>query len=150
MSTHFPSTVRQLRQETLSIHLPRWSSRYQTLVRRLPSYWELFAVAEANNLSLANADSALLTRLEQLEGIVSRHGLEPIIAEAASTKETRRSQTPARMQLHSQQGIEMAAPKGAHRTHLLWLRLLLSPLSRQLVDPKERLPVSSSQMMTIF
>lgn len=103
MSTHFPSTVRQLRQETLSIHLPRWSSRYQTLVRRLPSYWELCAVAEANNLSLANADSALLTRLEQLEGIVSRHGLEPIIAEAASTKETRRSQTPARMQLHSQQ-----------------------------------------------
>nr|KIR85713.1 hypothetical protein I308_03820 [Cryptococcus tetragattii IND107] len=52
---------------------------------------------------LANADSALLTRLEQLEGIVSRHGLEPINAEAASTKEASRSQTPARMQLYSQQ-----------------------------------------------
>lgn len=103
MSTHFPSTMRQLRKETLSIHLPRWCSRYQTLVRHLRSYWELFTVADANNLSLANADSALLTRLEQLEGIVSRHGLEPIIAEAASTKETRRSQTPARMQLHPQQ-----------------------------------------------
>lgn len=95
--------MRQLRQETLSIHLPRWSSRYQTLVRRLCSYWKLFTVADANDLSLANADSALLTRLEHLEGIVSRHGLEPITAEAASTKETRRGQTPARMQLHSRQ-----------------------------------------------
>ncbi|AFR95359.2 hypothetical protein C343_03455 [Cryptococcus neoformans C23] len=52
---------------------------------------------------LANPDSALLTRLEQLEGIVSRHGLDPVITEAVPAKETSRTQTPARMQLRSQQ-----------------------------------------------
>ncbi|EAL20713.1 hypothetical protein CNBE0780 [Cryptococcus deneoformans B-3501A] len=52
---------------------------------------------------LANPDSALLTRLEQLEGIVSRHRLDPVITEAASAKETNKTQTPSGMQLRSQQ-----------------------------------------------
>lgn len=66
---------------------------------------ELFAVTDANEPSLANPDSTLLTRLEQLEGIVSRHGLDPVITEAVSAKEPSGTQSPARMQLRSQQAI---------------------------------------------
>lgn len=45
------------------------------------------------------------------------------------------------------QEIEMVVPEVADRILLIWLRLLLWPLSLQLIDQKRHLPACSSQMM---